>query len=661
MPPLHLLFLFGILVTVSDCLRVLSIYADCFCASVASGGGELEASTRGIAPVSVLDGISTHAASRFTLHSVGLLRRLSEPYIREWTLRAALGPSFAAIAPRFLRLELDSATDATVTAGYGGSSSSGGSGGRYQLREGFRTEADIKARLTGTPDEALIAPLVQLLSNACLVPVHRLADDASVSLPRSVAGGAVGATGPTQASAYLHLPSSPHAAVAASAGMPSTSLGSGFSSSSTRYANLLAGYAFHPRADMHSTTSFLELSSELQDALSRLHALHFSQRMHDLWRVTGFTRLSVLSRLAGEIGADLQQPECACCNLEPQAHHGDRHGEAASVSATGRVGEAVVGLPLKRATGPQAGAAAAAPHQSRPGGIQILSPLLLADDQHVRHPALRDVIRHVGILGSDCHRCPPLSSASGGSVGEGPELAGAGIRGGDGSHLLLPAAMAGGIGPHGGAGDFSGVAAGFLHPVRMEWATAAAPSWHDMPPLRQWWEDNTAAAWAYYRAFLAPHLVHVDEQLAEARSMALALRAAGAAGSSTGSAGCGWAAGGSSLSHGMSASGASHSGSGPLTGELPRQCTPDVAAAFFRHYAHGSASFVLYSAADWLAMDGRLRRADAHERIDIPEHEHHEWRWRLPVPLETLAGAPGEDLRSSTRNILADARRTGYL
>ena len=40
---------------------------------------------------------------------------------------------------------------------------------------------------------------------------------------------------------------------------------------------------------------------------------------------------------------------------------------------------------------------------------------------------------------------------------------------------------------------------------------------------------------------------------------------------------------------------------------------------------------------DWMAMDGKLRRADAaDERINVPANSRHYWRYRMHIKLEQL-------------------------
>jgi 4-alpha-glucanotransferase len=53
---------------------------------------------------------------------------------------------------------------------------------------------------------------------------------------------------------------------------------------------------------MHASTSFLECDEYTRRLLSRVHAVYFSERQQDLWRTTGYLRLSALLRVCLELG-----------------------------------------------------------------------------------------------------------------------------------------------------------------------------------------------------------------------------------------------------------------------------------------------------------------------------------------------------------------------
>lgn len=100
---------------------------------------------------------------------------------------------------------------------------------------------------------------------------------------------------------------------------------------------------------------------------------------------------------------------------------------------------------------------------------------------------------------------------------------------------------------------------------------------HDMPTLRQWWEEDEECRQAYYSQVLH------------------------------------------------------HSGTAPevLSGQLAQQIVE-------RQIQSGS-MLCLLSVQDWLSVSERLRRPDAQaERINIPANPHHYWRYRMHIDIEQL-------------------------
>jgi 4-alpha-glucanotransferase len=54
---------------------------------------------------------------------------------------------------------------------------------------------------------------------------------------------------------------------------------------------------------------------------------------------------------------------------------------------------------------------------------------------------------------------------------------------------------------------------------------------------------------------------------------------------------------------------------------------------------------------DWLAMDGTLRAPDPDtERINIPAHSRHYWRYRMHLSIEELLAA--EELNENIRDVI---------
>ena len=65
----------------------------------------------------------------------------------------------------------------------------------------------------------------------------------------------------------------------------------------------------------------------------------------------------------------------------------------------------------------------------------------------------------------------------------------------------------------------------------------------------------------------------------------------------------------------------------------------------------------LLSLQDWLAIDEQLRNPDATaERINIPAHPRHYWRWRMHLTIEQLAAHT--DFSKHVLNLLRQAGRT---
>jgi 4-alpha-glucanotransferase len=117
----------------------------------------------------------------------------------------------------------------------------------------------------------------------------------------------------------------------------------------------------------------------------------------------------------------------------------------------------------------------------------------------------------------------------------------------------------------------------FGHLSRNPYRSVCTISSHDMPTLRQWWDENTERTQDYYNSMLyrggaAPH---------------------------------------------------------PLPGWLAR----DIIS---RHLTSPSMLCIL-SVQDWLSIDEKLRLADPNaERINIPANPKHYWRYRMHVNIEDL-------------------------
>lgn len=121
-------------------------------------------------------------------------------------------------------------------------------------------------------------------------------------------------------------------------------------------------------------------------------------------------------------------------------------------------------------------------------------------------------------------------------------------------------------------------------------------STHDMATLRQWWDEDASRTQEYYNTVLR------------------------------------------------------HDGTAPHP--LPGW----IAAEVVRNHLKSQSMLCLLSLQDWLAMDERLRAADAWgERINVPAEPRHYWRWRMHLTIEELMHA--EEFNGKLRAMTAQAGR----
>lgn len=136
----------------------------------------------------------------------------------------------------------------------------------------------------------------------------------------------------------------------------------------------------------------------------------------------------------------------------------------------------------------------------------------------------------------------------------------------------------------------------FGHLSRNPYRSVCTISSHDMPTLRQWWDEDPARTQEYYNTMLyrggeAPH---------------------------------------------------------PLPGWLAR----DIIS---RHLTSPSMLCIL-SIQDWLSMDEKLRLPDENaERINIPANPHHYWRYRMHLNIEDLRN--NKDFVENIRGLLTESNR----
>ncbi len=118
----------------------------------------------------------------------------------------------------------------------------------------------------------------------------------------------------------------------------------------------------------------------------------------------------------------------------------------------------------------------------------------------------------------------------------------------------------------------------FSHPERNPYRSVCTFSTHDMPTLRQWWDEDTQRTQEYYNV-----MMHHE-------------------------------------------------------GEAPHPLSGDLAQEVVEAQLGSSSMLCVLSIQDWLAVSERLRLADPNaERINIPANPHHYWRYRMHLNVEDLA------------------------
>lgn len=136
----------------------------------------------------------------------------------------------------------------------------------------------------------------------------------------------------------------------------------------------------------------------------------------------------------------------------------------------------------------------------------------------------------------------------------------------------------------------------FAHLSHNPYRSVCTFSTHDMPTLRQWWDENDEQTQDYFHSRLhhngtAPH---------------------------------------------------------PLPGWLAKE--------ILARQLMSPSMLCLLSIQDWLSMDEQLRLKDANgERINIPANPHHYWRYRMHINIEQLLDA--EQLNSNIATLIKDSGR----
>ena len=120
----------------------------------------------------------------------------------------------------------------------------------------------------------------------------------------------------------------------------------------------------------------------------------------------------------------------------------------------------------------------------------------------------------------------------------------------------------------------------FATPARYPYLSVCSTSTHDMPGVRQWWEEDPKRAQKFFSEML----------------------------------------------HGE--------------GEAPRSATPEICMQILRMNLEAPSMLRIIPLQDWMAIDGNLRRPDPREeQINVPADPHHYWRYRMHITLDRLLEA----------------------
>ena len=75
-------------------------------------------------------------------------------------------------------------------------------------------------------------------------------------------------------------------------------------------------------------------------------------------------------------------------------------------------------------------------------------------------------------------------------------------------------------------------------------------------------------------------------------------------------------------------------------GRAPLQLPAHIAEQIIARLMFSPSMLCMLAIQDWLAMDAELREKDPHgERINFPFDMYNQWKYRMPVTIEQLAGA----------------------
>jgi len=136
----------------------------------------------------------------------------------------------------------------------------------------------------------------------------------------------------------------------------------------------------------------------------------------------------------------------------------------------------------------------------------------------------------------------------------------------------------------------------FHHPDDSPYLSVCTTSSHDMPGLREWWEEDRGRSQRFFNTILGQY------------------------------------------------------------GTAPYFCEPWVCRDVLAQHLHSPAMWAVFPIQDLLAISGELRREDAEaERINIPSNPQHYWRYRLHVDLEDLLES--DDFNDDLKDLIDAAGR----
>jgi 4-alpha-glucanotransferase len=97
---------------------------------------------------------------------------------------------------------------------------------------------------------------------------------------------------------------------------------------------------------------------------------------------------------------------------------------------------------------------------------------------------------------------------------------------------------------------------------------------------------------------------------------------------------------------------------GPLNlpGAAPEDCTPALCRRILQRHLHAPSMLAIFPLQDWLSIDELRRAPDADaERINVPAHSRHYWRYRMHLYIEDLLVA--DDLNEGIRGLIRESGR----